>query len=152
MPLPDAIITIYCDEPSHAPEPMGPFIAGSALEAWERLRGVEGVFVVAAMEFGTERTNLWTPAEMVISPTGLRYPRRMWFVRTDEEASPERIAEFAEVGLDREAAAVRYRYRLKCEWCGLSLVRRAPVLQSRMDALAGNGISGISLKSLIDTG
>ncbi|ORB68807.1 hypothetical protein [Mycolicibacterium tusciae] len=150
MSLPDAVVTVYCDEPSHCDTPVGLLLKGTWLETGRLLADAdEGVFIWATMERGRERAGAWTARPTVLTPHGLRQARRgggfHW--APDNDASPERVAEFA----IRNFQPVRGRFGARCAYCGLSFTRQWPAMVQTLDTLTAAGITAISLRGLIDT-
>lgn len=150
--MPDYRLTIYCAEPSHAGTDFGAFLrTESSWPAERAVANAEGVIGVAVMELnrsydeilaaemqrGSDTFGLWTIASDVPAQgTGIHRPRG-------------KDAEMLTL-LDEEPRG-RVSIRLRCKACGLSYKRRMPEFCAQLDTLATNGITAISLRSLIDT-
>lgn len=141
-------LVVYCDERSHTRNPVGLFVKDADPVF------APDVFVVAAFSHDDE----------IGWHAGI-YGRRMrkrggkqhvtddgQVVRT-RDTNLERLAERLDKMLadvpEGELLNTHQRYQLPCGWCPLALRRNAR-LDDILDRLAGKGITGISLRALID--
>lgn len=154
MPVPDFRLAIYCSDLSHAKDDVGPFLlrGQTPWQAEKTIAAADGVFAVAVMELNRSHDQILTVA-MERGPDTFG----LWTIATDVPA-PGRLSmhrprsQCAEMlTIPGEGQHGRVRIRLRCGWCGLSYERRMPEFCAQLDALAVNGITAISLRSLIDT-
>ena len=128
-------ITIYCDEPSHTTDPIGPCVIPDAnagrpsLSAAAGLTQIdvarqEGVYIVGAF-WKFDGSRLWAPHMRNV--TGLS--KRSGGRQEDQGRSN--------------------RYRLKCDLCALTRTQIEPKLSDTLTRLADRGMAAVSLRFLI---
>lgn len=131
------LMTIYCDEPSHTDPPIGPcmFAKHEDVVAAAALHHVEatnrGAFLVATMyKYAESGSRLWAPHTRQVTGVARRGGGAQKVPVSD--ASPE----------------WRQRYRLQCDWCGLTVPVREPRFSDILNNLAAQDITAVSLKVL----
>lgn len=147
-----ALVTIYCDERSHAHQAVGPLLTGhwvDTIESLSRFASDEprsGLFLVTQMErrviraTGVEQP--WMPVDEMPAP-GYRWirPRRgggLQWLPIDQSVVADGDLPYAR------------RFHVDCDWCGLSYTRQWGPFAETLDELRLAGVSAVSLRSLID--
>jgi hypothetical protein len=141
-------LVVYCDEPSHTSEPVRLFVTDADPVF------APDVFVVAAFDhddgMGWQigvygRHMRQRGGKQHVTEGGQVVPTR----DTDLERLAERLDKLIADVPQGELLSTHQRYRLPCDRCGLELRRSAQRLDDVFDRLADNGITGISLRTLI---
>jgi hypothetical protein len=129
------LITIYCDEPSHA-EPVGPFIQGRG--------GGDGSLAAAGqVQIDLERAG----AEIVASMERHEASRRWAPHMRNVTGLARRGGGRQQVTVD---GSIGGRYKWPCRRCGLCCVAKEPGLSDTLTRLANAGIAAVSLRTLIE--
>ncbi|OFJ55314.1 hypothetical protein [Mycolicibacterium grossiae] len=130
-------ITIYCDDPSHTPEPVGKLLLApvgappqAALNRQIELKRRPGVFLVTMM-WRFRNSENWLEDVRLVSGLARGNGGLQWV--NDGGGQPS-----------------RRRYRLKCGSCPLRPTYNEPGFSNKLSDMAAAGVVAVSLRGLID--
>lgn len=133
------LMTIYCDEPSHTPAPIGPFVqAPDENPNQDGIVGVElghneGLYIVAMFWRYPDVSRRWAP--QMHTPKGLS--KRGGGLQSRPAHLDGPLARLN---------GMRGRWRLKCDCCDLTHVALEPGFSDRLSALAERGVVAVALR------
>jgi hypothetical protein len=137
------LLLVYCDEPSHTPDPVGMFVqAPDHNPNQDGIIGVElgrkdGLYIVAWFWRYPNVSRRWAPEMRTIRGLSKR------------GGGLQNLPRHREGPLAR-LQTTRSRWRLKCDWCDLTHTAIEPDFSDRLSALAEQDIVAVSLRALID--